>query len=136
MTTEAAHGPGSDALSGPVRGRGILEVPGIRLGHAGELTDSRLTGITAVLPPPGSTVGVDVRGGGPATRETDVIAPGTHSYGADAIVLTGGSAFGLGAVSGVVDTLAAARHGVPPPRRAPPTPPPPPPSGAATAWAA
>ncbi|MGC2940015.1 MULTISPECIES: P1 family peptidase [unclassified Brevibacterium] len=115
MTDAAAHGPGSDSLSGPVRGRGILEVPGIRLGHSGELTDSRLTGITAVLPPPGSTVGVDVRGGGPATRETDVIAPGTHSYGADAIVLTGGSAFGLNAVSGVVDVLAEAGLGFPAP---------------------
>ncbi|WP_152347993.1 P1 family peptidase [Brevibacterium sp. CFH 10365] len=115
MTSDTARGSGSTARSGPLRGRGILEVPGIRLGHAGELTDSRLTGITAVLPPPGSAVGVDVRGGGPATRETDVIAPGTHSYGADAIVLTGGSAFGLGAVSGVVDTLAEAGLGFPAP---------------------
>jgi L-aminopeptidase/D-esterase-like protein len=100
---------------GPVRGRGILEIPGIRLGHAGEFSPRRLTGISVVLPPPGSAVGVDVRGGGPATRETDVIAPGTHSYGADAIVLTGGSAFGLSAVSGVVDTLAEAGLGFPAP---------------------
>ena len=84
MSSDAA-GTGPDARFGPFRGRGILEVPGIRLGHAGELSDSRLTGITTVLPPSGSTIGVDVRGGGPATRETDVIAPGTHSYGADAI---------------------------------------------------
>lgn len=104
-------GPGS----GPVRGRGILEVPGIRLGHADESSPSRLTGLSVVLPPPGSTVGVDVRGGGPATRETDVIAPGTHSYGADAIVLTGGSALGLSAVGGVVDTLAEAGLGFPAP---------------------
>ena len=115
MTVDTAHGPGSDSLSGPVRGHGILEVQGIRLGHSGESTASRLTGITAVLPPTGSTIGVDVRGGGPATRETDVIAPGTHSYGADAIVLTGGSAFGLNAVSGVVDTLAEAGLGFPTP---------------------
>ena len=114
MSSDTA-GTGPDAQSGPFRGRGILEVPGIRLGHAGELTDARLTGITTVLPPSGSTIGVDVRGGGPATRETDVIAPGTHSSGADAIVLTGGSAFGLGAVSGVVDTLAVAGLGFPAP---------------------
>jgi L-aminopeptidase/D-esterase-like protein len=114
MSSDAA-GTGPDARFGPFRGRGILEVPGIRLGHAGELSDSRLTGITTVLPPSGSTIGVDVRGGGPATRETDVIAPGTHSYGADAIVLTGGSAFGLGAVTGVVDTLAEAGLGFPAP---------------------
>lgn len=115
MTSETAPGSGPEARPGPFRGRGILEIPGIRLGHAGELTDTRLTGITTVLPPTGSTIGVDVRGGGPATRETDVIAPGTHSYGADAIVLTGGSAFGLGAVSGVVDTLAEAGLGFPAP---------------------
>ena len=114
MSSDTA-GSGPDAQSGPFRGRGIFEVPGIRLGHAGELTDARLTGITTVLPPSGSTIGVDVRGGGPATRETDVIAPGTHSYGADAIVLTGGSAFGLGAVTGVVDTLAEAGLGFPAP---------------------
>ncbi len=115
MTSDTARGSGSEARPGPFRGRGVLEIPGIRLGHAGEFTDSRLTGITTVLPPIGSTIGVDVRGGGPATRETDVIATGTHSYGADAIVLTGGSAFGLGAVSGVVDTLAEAGLGFPAP---------------------
>ena len=115
MASDAARGSGPIAQPGPFRGRGILEIPGIRLGHAGEFTAARMTGITTVLPPSGSTIGVDVRGGGPATRETDVIAPGTHSYGADAIVLTGGSAFGLGAVSGVVDTLAEAGLGFPAP---------------------
>ncbi|SDS81718.1 putative pantetheine hydrolase [Brevibacterium siliguriense] len=115
MPSDSADRSGPGARFGPVRGRGILEIPGIRLGHAGELTESRLTGISTVLPPAGSSIGVDVRGGGPATRETDVIAPGTHSYGADAICLTGGSAFGLGAVSGVVDTLAEAGLGFPAP---------------------
>ncbi|MDN6159149.1 MAG: P1 family peptidase [Brevibacterium sp.] len=100
---------------GPIRGRGILEIPGITVGHAGRFTPDRLTGVTAVLPPPGAQVGVDVRGGGPATHETDVIAPGTHSYGADAIVLTGGSALGLASVTGVVATLAEAGHGFPAP---------------------
>lgn len=117
-----AH-PGTDADAesmpvdgiGPVRGRGILEVPGLGLGHAGEFTPGRLTGLSVVVPPSGSTIGVDVRGGGPATHETDVIAPGTHSYGADGIVLTGGSALGLAAVSGVVDALAEAGHGFPAP---------------------
>ena len=111
MTDSGGSAP--EAGVGPVRSRGILEVPGIGLGHAGQFSQARMTGLSVVLPPPGSTVGVDVRGGGPATRETDVIAPGTHSYGADAIVLTGGSAFGLGAVSGVVGTLAEAGRGFP-----------------------
>src|SRR5699024_8892032 len=96
MTDSGGSAP--EAGVGPVRSRGILEVPGIGLGYAGQFSQARMTGLSVVLPPPGSTVGVDVRGGGPATHETDVIAPGTHSYGADAIVLTGGSAFGLGAV--------------------------------------
>ncbi|WP_350271193.1 P1 family peptidase [Brevibacterium sp. CBA3109] len=100
---------------GPIRGRGILEIPGIAVGHAGQFAPGRLTGVTAVLPPSGAQVGVDVRGGGPATHETDVIAPGTHSYGADAIVLTGGSALGLASVSGVVRTLAEAGRGFPAP---------------------
>ncbi|UVI37598.1 P1 family peptidase [Brevibacterium spongiae] len=114
--TDAGESTGR-GLSGPrlIRGRGILEVPGIRLGHASGFSRTRLTGLSVVVPPTGSSVGVDVRGGGPATRETDVIAPGTHSYGADAIVLTGGSAFGLGAVSGVVDALAEAGLGFPAP---------------------
>lgn len=98
---------------GPGRDRGILEIPGISLGHAGQFSPARLTGVTAVLPPTGSSVGVDVRGGGPATHETDVIAPGTHSYGADAIVLTGGSALGLASVTGVVGALAEAGRGFP-----------------------
>src|SRR5699024_5380708 len=106
-------GSAPEAEVGPIRSRGILEVPGIGLGHAGAFSQTRMTGLSVVLPPPGSTVGVDVRGGGPATHETDVIAPGTHSYGADAIVLTGGSAFGLAAVSGVVRTLAEAGRGFP-----------------------
>lgn len=97
----------------PVRGRGLLEIPGITLGHAGHFTRERLTGVSTILPPPGARIGVDVRGGGPATHETDVIAPGTHSYGADAIVLTGGSAFGLATVSGAVTTLAEAGRGFP-----------------------
>ncbi|MCM1012123.1 P1 family peptidase [Brevibacterium sp. XM4083] len=100
----------------PIRGRGLLEIPGIGLGHAGDFTRQRLTGVTALVPPPGSTVGVDVRGGGPATHETDVIAPGTHAYGADAIVLTGGSAIGLRTVAGVSEALAEAGRGFPAPR--------------------
>ena len=96
-----------------MRGRGILEIPGLALGHAGQFSPERLTGVTAVLPSSGASVGVDVRGGGPATHETDVIAPGTHSYGADAIVLTGGSALGLASVTGVVGALAEAGRGFP-----------------------
>lgn len=97
------------------RGRGILEVPGISLGHAGELTSERLTGVTVLLPPAGSSVSVDVRGGGPATHETDVLSPLAHAYGADALVLTGGSAIGLRSIAGVSQVLAEAGRGFPAP---------------------
>ncbi|MGV2821423.1 P1 family peptidase [Brevibacterium casei] len=99
----------------PTRGRGILDVPGLALGHAGTLTRDRLTGVSVVIPPTGSTIGVDVRGGGPATHETDVVSPTAHGYGADAIVLTGGSALGLRSVSGVCDALAEVGRGFPAP---------------------
>ncbi|MBE4694973.1 P1 family peptidase [Brevibacterium casei] len=100
----------------PTRGRGILDVPGLALGHAGTLTRDRLTGVSVVLPPAGSTVGVDVRGGGPATHETDVLSPTAHGSAADALVLTGGSAIGLRSVAGVSDALAEAGRGFPAPR--------------------
>ena len=60
------------------------------------------TGCTVILPPPGTRAGVDVRGGGPGTRETDVIDPLANPEEATAIVLTGGSAYGLAAADGVV----------------------------------
>ncbi len=60
------------------------------------------TGCTAVIAPPGTRGGVDVRGGGPGTRETDVIAPLAGTTDVTAVCLSGGSAFGLGAADGVV----------------------------------
>ena len=60
------------------------------------------TGCTVVLLPPGSRAGVDVRGGGPGTRETDVIDPLANPQEATAVLLTGGSAYGLAAADGVV----------------------------------
>ena len=79
----------------------ITDVPGVRVGHAQRAGDGWLTGCTVVVPPEGSVGGVDVRGGGPATAETDALAPGTVTGRVDAVLLTGGSAFGLPAVAGV-----------------------------------
>jgi L-aminopeptidase/D-esterase-like protein len=79
-------------------------VPGIRVGHC---TDARaLTGCTVVLCEPGAVAGVDVRGSAPGTRETDALRPGNAVTEAQAVLLTGGSAFGLDAASGVVGYLA------------------------------
>jgi L-aminopeptidase/D-esterase-like protein len=63
------------------------------------------TGCTAVVAPPGSRGGVDVRGGGPGTRETDAIGPLTGTAEVSAVVLAGGSAFGLAAADGAMRWL-------------------------------
>jgi L-aminopeptidase/D-esterase-like protein len=62
-----------------------------------------LTGCTVVVPPPGNVAAASVRGGGPGTRETDLLQPQAHVEGVSAILLTGGSAFGLHAAQGVVE---------------------------------
>ena len=81
----------------------ITDVLGVRVGHWTD--ENALTGCTVVLPPPGTTGSVVVPGGAPATRETDAIAPGRRVEEINAILLTGGSAFGLGAANGVMRFL-------------------------------
>ncbi|WP_457950874.1 P1 family peptidase [Pseudarthrobacter sp. alpha12b] len=78
----------------------ITDVPGIRVGHVQKDSDGWLTGVTVVLPPPGTIGSVDVQGGGPATHETDALDPTTLVSAVDAVVLTGGSAYGLAAAAG------------------------------------
>lgn len=78
----------------------ITDVPGIRVGQVERIGEGWLTGVTVVLPPPGTVGSVDVRGGGPATHETDALDPTTLVPEVDAIVLAGGSAFGLIAAHG------------------------------------
>lgn len=79
----------------------ITDVPGLRIGHSQRTGDGWCTGVTVVLPPPGTVGAVDVRGGGPATHETDALAPASLVPTVDAVVLTGGSAFGLASITGV-----------------------------------
>ncbi|NJQ07733.1 P1 family peptidase [Streptomyces lonarensis] len=84
----------------------LTDVPGLLVGHAERVGDGSLTGVTVVLPPAGGAVaGVDVRGGGPGTRETDALDPRNLVGRADALVLAGGSAFGLSAADGVMAWL-------------------------------
>ncbi|MFF1883222.1 P1 family peptidase [Pseudarthrobacter sp. NPDC058196] len=78
----------------------ITDVPGVRVGHVERATNGWLTGVTVVLPPPGTIGSVDVQGGGPATHETDALDPTTLVSTVDAVVLTGGSAFGLASAAG------------------------------------
>ncbi len=92
----------------------ILDVPGIRAGHATRRDAGWLTGTTVVLPPSdGAVAGVDVRGGGPGTRETDLLDPRNLVERVHAVVLTGGSAFGLASVDGVMSRLFEAGVGYP-----------------------
>jgi L-aminopeptidase/D-esterase-like protein len=85
------------------RAKGICEVEGIRVGH---WTDREgLTGCTVVLSPPGTMGSGEVRGGAPASRETDLLRPGTMVQEVHAVLLTGGSAFGLAAADGVMRWL-------------------------------
>ena len=81
----------------------ITDVPGIRVGHAHD--GEALTGCTVILCEEGAVGGVDQRGGAPGTRETDPLQPMHLVEKAHAVVLAGGSAFGLDAATGVVRYL-------------------------------
>ena len=76
---------------------------GFTVGHWSD--PKGLTGCTVVIPPDGTRGGVAVQGGGPGTRETDSLNPLTRSDGPTAVLLTGGSAFGLAAADGVARWL-------------------------------
>jgi L-aminopeptidase/D-esterase-like protein len=89
-------------MARPKKG-GLTDVPGILVGHA--LAPGRPTGCTVVIPRGGAVCGVDVRGGAPGTRETDLLDPVNLVSRVDAVLLTGGSAFGLSAAGGVVRFL-------------------------------
>jgi L-aminopeptidase/D-esterase-like protein len=89
----------------------ITDVAGLRVGHYGD--PRRPTGCTVVLADGGAVGGVDVRGAAPGTRETDLLDPGNAVRTVHAVLLAGGSAFGLDAASGVVDFLAERGVGVP-----------------------
>lgn len=92
----------------------LTDVPGIRVGHATRIGAGWLSGTTVVLAPPdGAVGGVDVRGGGPGTRETDLLDPRNLVERVHAVVLSGGSAFGLAAADGVMQRLAADGVGFP-----------------------
>ncbi|MER0446304.1 P1 family peptidase [Streptomyces sp. Edi4] len=91
----------------------LTDVPGFRVGHAVVGGPGALSGTTVVLAPPGGAVAaVAVRGGGPGTRETDALDPENVVERIDAVVLTGGSAYGLDAVGGVVAWLEEQGRGV------------------------
>lgn len=81
----------------------FTDVGNIRLGHAQDLEGG--TGLTIILPDPGNTAGVDVRGGAPGTRETDLLNPLNQVSEVSSIILSGGSAYGLEAASHLMKIL-------------------------------
>jgi L-aminopeptidase/D-esterase-like protein len=78
----------------------VSEIAGVRVGHWTDVAAG--TGCTVVIPPAGTMAAAEVRGGGPATRETDLLGPLGTVHVLTALLLSGGSAFGLDAASGVV----------------------------------
>jgi L-aminopeptidase/D-esterase-like protein len=96
---------------GILAGGGLTDVAGLRVGHH---TDARRpTGCTVILADGGAVAGVDVRGAAPGTRETDLLDPGNTVARVDAVLLAGGSAFGLDAAGGVVAWLESRGIGLP-----------------------
>ncbi|GAA4915586.1 P1 family peptidase [Streptomyces coeruleoprunus] len=92
---------------------GLTDVAGLRVGHARVPGGGALSGTTVVLAPEGGAVAaVDVRGGGPGTHETDALDPRNVVQRIEAVVLTGGSAFGLEAAAGVTAWLEERGRGV------------------------
>lgn len=87
----------------------ITDVPGIKVGNAED--HKVLSGVTVVVPDSRAVAAVDVRGGAPGTRETDALAPENLVDAIDAIVLSGGSVFGLDAAGGVTAALAMMGRG-------------------------
>ena len=88
--------------------KGITDIDGIEVGHYTDLTHG--TGCTVVMCRQGAVGGVDVRGGAPGTRETDLLHPSNSVHQLHAILLTGGSAFGLAVADGIMAYLEA--HGI------------------------
>jgi len=98
-------------LAAPGKQNTLTDIDGILVGN---YTDKKaVSGITVVLCPRGAVAGVDVRGSAPGTRETDVLAPNNLVDQVQAVVLAGGSVFGLSASDGVTRWLAEEGYGFP-----------------------
>lgn len=98
-TIEAAPHEHSEALH-EIK---IQDIEGVHIGNAQD--NAAKTGVTAMIFPQGAQAGVDISGGGPASRETPVLSPTTNPTPLNALVLSGGSAYGLAAADGVMQYL-------------------------------
>ncbi|MEL6977318.1 MAG: P1 family peptidase [Pseudomonadota bacterium] len=110
--------PTDPVAVGPLNG--LADIEGLRVGHAA--AEDRPTGVTIVLCDALTPASVDVRGGGPATRETDLLRHGASVGAAHAILLSGGSVFGLAAADAAARRLSSQGVGLIPTPGAPPVP--------------
>lgn len=88
----------------------LQEIKGVRIGHAQD--DEHATGCTVIICEKKAACGVDVRGGGPASRENQLLSPLMSNDGVNAVLLSGGSAYGLDAAGGVMKYLEEKGQGV------------------------
>ena len=104
-STLAVYPLGAASVAAPTRrpSGSLTDVPGVKVGHFTHT--QRPTGCTVVLTEHGAVAGVDVRGGGPGTRETDLLRPEASVQRVHGVVLSGGSAYGLAAADGVMRYL-------------------------------
>ncbi len=109
LVTEVAHAQSGAPAPAPAP-TGVTSIPGIKVGH--HTLSERPTGCTVVLVEAGAVAGVDVRGAAPGTRETDLLDPVNSIQQVHAIVLSGGSAFGLGVADGVMRYLEEKQIGI------------------------
>ncbi|MBX3429322.1 MAG: P1 family peptidase [Hyphomonadaceae bacterium] len=96
-------------MARPGPSNSLSDVAGLSIGCAED--DRTLTGVTVVVPDARAVCAVDVRGGGPGTRETDALAPENLVDAIDALVLSGGSVYGLAAADGVAAAMGAEGKG-------------------------
>lgn len=99
----------AEMRAGPGLRNLITDVPGLRVGQAHDA--AARSGVTVILPDERAVCAVDVRGGAPGTRETDALAPENLVEAVDAVVLSGGSVYGLAAADGVAAWLGARGRG-------------------------
>jgi L-aminopeptidase/D-esterase-like protein len=101
-------------MNGPRPGanNAITDVPGVLVGHHQRIDAGWATGTTVVLLPDGAVGGVDVRGGAPGTRDTDLLKPSNLVQRVNAVCLTGGSGYGLAATDGVLRWLGERDQGL------------------------
>ncbi|HEY4274741.1 MAG TPA: P1 family peptidase [Rhizomicrobium sp.] len=109
MALGAPMARAQNRLGGPGPTNLITDVPGLMVGQADD--PNVRTGVTVILPDGRATCAVDVRGGGPGTRETDALESWNLVHSVDAVVLSGGSVYGLASADGVASWLGAHKRG-------------------------